>query len=201
MGLRSRSLREQRLAAESLSEAASSDAVASGLSGSGIARTILERVRERSRGGLRVGVAERIRLGGCRFRCRIRGKGAVAVEDLFAGDGGDAVAGDDDAGEVDGVGGGYGDDGGAVAVTGGAEGVDGFGEGVLFAAEAGDEAAAADLAAGFEAAEDVEEIAPLGGVGLAGEEIAEEDAVAGEEKAGEGFEGGVGAAGLSDGRR
>ncbi len=102
-------------------------------------------------------------------------EGAVAVEDLFAGDGGDAVAGDDDAGEVDGVGGGYGDDGGAVAAAGGAEGFDGFGEGVLLAAEAGDEAAAADLAAGFEAAEDAEEIAPFGGVGFAGEEVAEED--------------------------
>ena len=125
-------------------------------------------------------------------------EGAVAVEDLFAGDGGDAVAGDDDAGEVHGVGGGDGDDGGAVAGAGGAEGFDGFGEGVLFAAEAGDEAAAANLAAGFEAAEDVEEIAPFGGVGLAGEEVAEEDAVAGEELAGEGFEGGVGSAGLLD---
>ena len=126
-------------------------------------------------------------------------QGAVAVEDLFSGDGGDAVAGDDDAGEVDGVGCGYGDDGGAVAVASGAEGVDGFGEGVLFAAEAGEEAAATDFAAGFETAEDVEEVAPTGGVGLAGEEVAEEDAVAGEELAGEGFEGGVGAAGLRDG--
>ena len=70
---------------------------------------------------------------------------------------------------------------GAVAVAGGAEGFDGFGEGVLLAAEAGDEAAAADLAAGFETAEDAEEIAPFGGVGFAGEEVAEEDAVAGEE--------------------
>ena len=126
-------------------------------------------------------------------------KGAVAVEDLLAGDGGDAVAGDDDSGEVHGVGGGDGDDGGAVAGAGGAEGFDGLGEGVLFAAEAGDEAAAANLAAGFETAEDVEEIAPFGGVGFAGEEVAEEDAVAGEELAGEGFEGGVGAAGLFDG--
>ena len=125
---------------------------------------------------------------------------AVAVEDLFAGDGGEAVAGDDDAGEVDGVGRCHWDDGGAVAVAGGAEGVDGFGEGVLLAAEAGDETTAADLAASFETAEDVEEVAPAGGVGLAGEEIAEEDAVAGEENAGGGFEGGIGTAGLSYGR-
>jgi hypothetical protein len=105
---------------------------------------------------------------------------AVAVEELFAGDGGDAVAGDDDAGEVHGIGGGYRNDGGAVAGASGAEGVDGFGESVLFAAEAGEEAAAADFAAGFEAAEHVEEVAPFGGVGFAGEEVAEEDAVTGE---------------------
>jgi hypothetical protein len=124
---------------------------------------------------------------------------AVAVEDLLAGDGGDAVAGDDDAGEVHGIGGGDGNDGGAVAGASSAQGFDGFGESVLFAAEAGEEAAAADLAAGFETAENVEEVAPSGGVRFAGEEIAKEDAVAGEELAGEGFESGVGAAGLLDG--
>ena len=126
-------------------------------------------------------------------------EGAVAIEDLLAGDGGNAVAGDDDAGEIHGVGGGDGDDGGAVAGAGGAERFDGFGKGVLFAAETGDEAAAANLAAGFETAEDVEEVAPSGGVRFAGEEVAEEDAVAGEELASEGFEGGVGAAGPLDG--
>jgi hypothetical protein len=125
-------------------------------------------------------------------------KDAVAVEDLLARDCGDAVAGDDDAGEVHGIGSGDRDDGGAVAGAGGAEGFDGFGESVLFAAEAGDEAAAADLAAGFKTAEDIEEIAPFGGVGFAGEEVAEEDAVTGKELAGEGFEGGVGSAGLLD---
>ena len=125
-------------------------------------------------------------------------EGAVAVEDLFAGDGGDAVAGYDNAGEVHGVGGGDGDGDEAIAGTGGAKGFDGFGEGVLFAAEAGEEAAATNLAAGFEAAEDVEEIAPFGGVGFSGEEIAEEDSVASKELAGEGFEGCVGATGLLD---
>ena len=84
------------------------------------------------------------------------------------GTAGIAVAGDDDSGKVDGVGCGDGDGGGAVAGAGGAEGVDGLGKGELFAAEAGDEAAAADLAAGFEPAEDAEEVAPFGGVGLAG---------------------------------
>ncbi len=80
-----------------------------------------------------------------------------------------------------------------------AKGVDGLGEGELLAAEAGDEAAAAHVAAGLQATEDVEEFAPRWCVGLAGEEIAEEDAVAGEQHAGEGFESGVGAAGGRDG--
>jgi hypothetical protein len=126
-------------------------------------------------------------------------EGAVAVEDLFAGNCGDAVAGDDDTGQVHGVCSGDRDDGGTVPGAGGAEGFDGFGESVLFAAEAGEEPSAADLAAGFETAEDVEEVAPFGGIGFAGEEIAEEHAVAGEELAGEGFESGVGAAGFGDG--
>ena len=42
-------------------------------------------------------------------------EGAVAINNLLAGDGGDAVAGDNDAGKVHGVGCGDGDDGGAVA--------------------------------------------------------------------------------------
>jgi len=118
---------------------------------------------------------------------------------LFAGDGGDSFAGKDDADEVERVGGGDVDDGGTLARAGGAEGFDGFRECELLAAEAGDEASAADFAAGFEAAEDVEEIAPLRGVGFADEEIAEEDAVAGEEHAGGGLEGGIDAAGAGDG--
>ena len=86
-----------------------------------------------------------------------------------------------------------------MLVAGVAEAVGGFGEGVLLAEGAGDEAAAADLAAGFEAAEDGEEVAPFGGVGFAGEELAEEDAVAAEEDAGVGVEGGVGWFGGGDG--
>ena len=124
---------------------------------------------------------------------------AVAIDDLFARDGWDAVSGDDYAGEVDGICGGQGDESGTVSGAGGAEGFDGFGEGVLLAAEAGEETAAANFATGFEPAEDVEEIAPFGSVGFAGEEVAEEDSVTAEEHAGEGFEGGVGAAGLLDG--
>ena len=129
----------------------------------------------------------------------VRVQVAVAVAELLAGDGGDAVAGDDDADEVGGIGGGYGDDGSAVAVAGGAEGVDGLGEGELLSAKAGDEASAAEFATGFETPEDAEEIAPAGSVGLAGEEVAEEDAVTCKEHASRGFEGGVGAAGVGDG--
>ena len=109
---------------------------------------------------------------------------AVAVAKLFARSGGDAIAGDYDSGEVEGICGGYGDDGRAVAVAGGAEGVNCLRESELFAAEAGDEASATNLTTGFQTAEDAEEIAPFGGVGLADEEIAEEDAIAGEEHAG-----------------
>jgi hypothetical protein len=126
---------------------------------------------------------------------------AVAVADLPAGDGGDAVAGDYDSDEVHGVGGGYGDDGLAVAGTRGAEGLDGLWERELFAAEASDEAASADFAAGFETAKDTEEIAPFGDVGFAGEEIAEEDSVALEEHPRGGLVGCVGSAGLFDGGR
>ncbi len=128
---------------------------------------------------------------------------AVLEADGAARDGGDAVAGDEDAGEVQRIGGGYGDRGfvgtGGVLGAGLAEAVDSFGEGVLFAEGAGDETAAADLAAGFETAEDGEKVAPPGGVGFAGEELAEEDAVAAEEDAGVGVEGGVGLFGEGDG--
>jgi hypothetical protein len=123
---------------------------------------------------------------------------AVSIDDLFARDGWDAVSGDDYAGEIDGICGSQGDDGGAVASAGGAEGFDGFGEGVLLAAEAGEETAAANFATGFEPAEDVEEIAPFGSVGLAGEEVAEEDAVTVQKHAGGGFEGCISVAGLLD---
>ncbi len=122
----------------------------------------------------------------------------VAVANLLAGDGGDALAGDDDADEVDGVGGSYGDDVGGVVVTCSAYGFYGLGKSELLAAEAGDEAAATDFSAGFETTEDAEEIAPFRGVRLANEEVAEEDAVTGEEHSGCGFQGLVRAASLSD---
>ena len=102
-------------------------------------------------------------------------EGAVAVENLVARDGRDAVARNDDADEVHGIGGGDGDDGGAVAAARDAERLHGFGERVLLASEAREEAAAADLAASFEAAEDVEKVAPFGSVGFAGECVSEED--------------------------
>ncbi len=129
--------------------------------------------------------------------------GAVEEDDFAAGDGGDAVAGDEDSGEVERVGsgdidGGFGGSGGVLG-AGFAEGVDGFGEGILLAEGAGDEAATADLSTGFETTEDGEEVAPFGGVGFAGEKLAEEDAVAAEEDAGVGVECGVGAAGVGDG--
>ena len=129
--------------------------------------------------------------------------GAVEEDDFAAGDGRDAVAGDEDSGKVQWIGGGDGDSGfgGARGLqrAGFAERVDGFGEGVLLAEGAGDETATADLATGFETTEDGEEVAPFGGVGFAGEELAEEDSVAAEEDASVGVECGVGAAGGGDG--
>ena len=128
---------------------------------------------------------------------------AVEEADGAAGDGGDAVAGDQDAGEIQWVGGGYDDCGfggaGGLLGAGLAERVAGFGQGILLAERAADEAAAANLAAGFETAEDGEKVAPLGGVGFAGEELAEEDAVAAEKDAGMGVEGSVGLLGGGDG--
>ena len=61
-------------------------------------------------------------------------------------------------------------------------------EGELLALEAGDEAAAAHDAAGFEAAEHAEQFAPAGHGGFALHEIAEDDAVAPEEDEGGGFD-------------
>ena len=124
---------------------------------------------------------------------------SVAIENLSAGNCGDAVAGDEDADEIERVGGGDGDGDGAVAGSGGSEGIDGFRKRELFAAEAGDEATATKYAASFETAENAEEVAPAGSVGLAGEEIAEEDTVTGEQNVGGGLKGGVGAVGLLDG--
>src|ERR1035438_9751526 len=92
--------------------------------------------------------------GGFQVRDVFGDEGAVAVADFAAGDCGNALAGEDDAGEVERVGGGDGDLVGGGVVAGGMERCDGFGQGELLAAEACDEAAAADLAAGFEAAED-----------------------------------------------
>ena len=123
---------------------------------------------------------------------------AIAKLNLFAGNGGGAVARNDDSGQIDGVSGGYRDDGVAVAGAGGTERVNGLRKGELLAPEAGDEATATNLSPSFEAAEDAEQVAPFGSVRLAGEEISEEDAIAREEHAGRGFVSGVGAASLLD---
>ncbi len=70
-----------------------------------------------------------------------------------------------------------------------AEFFDGVRQCELFAGHAADEAAAADFASGFEAAVDAGQLAPGGGVRFAGEEAAEDDAVAFEERSGLGFYG------------
>jgi hypothetical protein len=74
---------------------------------------------------------------------------SIAIEDLLAGDGRDTVAGDHNTRKVHSVGSGYRDDSEAVAGAGGAKGFDSFSKSILFAAEAGEEAAATDFATGF----------------------------------------------------
>lgn len=118
---------------------------------------------------------------------------------MLAGDGSDADAWDEDADEVEGVGGGDGDFMLAVAGARGAEGFDRFWEGKLLSAEARDETSATDFAAGLKTAEDVEEIAPLGSVRFTLQEITEEDAVAAEEHGGGGFKRRVKLTSLGDG--
>ena len=68
-----------------------------------------------------------------------------------------------------------------------AEGFDGLGAGVLLAVEAGDEAAAADGALRFHAAEAAQDLAPGNADVLGADEVAEDDAVAEEELLGPGF--------------
>ena len=78
----------------------------------------------------------------------------VLIDYMPAGDGWGAVAGDEDADQVEGVGGGDGYEFAAEGeLAGGAEGFDGGREGELFADEAVYEAAAPDFAAVFEATE------------------------------------------------
>ena len=103
------------------------------------------------RGGRRLQGREGLRRRASRYGNGLRGRGRRGL-----------VRRAGDAGEVERVGGGDGDQVGRLVVARGAERVDGFGQGELLAAEASDEAAATDLAAGLEAAEDAEEVAPFG---------------------------------------
>ena len=161
----------------------------------------LERLGHRWRWNFGLGTGEGALRGGRRSFGGWLGEdeSSVPIDDGATGNGRDTLAGDDDTGQVHGVGGGYLDLDGGVGVAGGAEALDGLRQGELLATEAGDEAAAADLAAGFEATEDAEEVAPFGGVRLAGEEVAEEDSIAREEHASGGFESRVELAGVGDG--
>src|SRR5690348_10023913 len=104
----------------------------------------------------------------------------------------DAGAGEDDAGEVQRVG--VGDFGQVVQRLAAADGpheFEGFGAGELFAAESGNETAAADFALCFFAAERGQQIAPWWSECFAREQIAEEDAPALQELIGEGAGAGI----------
>ena len=128
---------------------------------------------------------------GARLRCH-RGDGHAALEDdATAGRGRDPRAGREDAGEVQGVrcrqlqplalvG---------ARAPGGAERVHRLRGRELLPAEADDEAAAADHAAGLERSVDADEIPPGRRARLAGEQIAEHDTVAAKVLMGEPLEG------------
>lgn len=106
-----------------------------------------------------------------------------------AGGGGRAVAGNDDADEVGGIG--RSDchcDGGGFLFAGFTQRFDGLWKSKLFTLEAGNEAAAAHDAACFEAAEHTEELAPAGHGGFALQEVAEDDAIAPEQDESGGFD-------------
>jgi hypothetical protein len=128
-----------------------------------------------------------------RLRERIRGllirqRDAVAVEDGAGVHGGDARARGDGACEVERVDGADADELAFLFQAADlAEGLDGFRAGVLLAVEAGDEAAAADGAAGLHAAEGAEDVTPGDGDVLALDEVAEDDAVTEEELFGPGL--------------
>ena len=96
----------------------------------------------------------------------------MAQVDAATCDGSGALTRDNEADEVERVR--SGDDGDVVGVSipVQAETFDGFGQGVLFSGKAGDESPAAHIAAGFKPTEHAKEIAPLGGVALALNEIA-----------------------------
>src|SRR5581483_1645405 len=64
----------------------------------------------------------------------------------------------------------------------------GLSEGVLLSREAVHEAAAADLSSGFQTAEDLEEVSPGGEERLPFQELAEDHAVAAEQRPGRGFD-------------
>jgi len=115
----------------------------------------------------------RRRLGGFRDRHAIDEDERVAVQ------GRDAGAGGDDSGEVERVGGGDAHGlAGARTAAHGPKRVDGLRQRVLLADEAGDEAAAAQDAARLHAAQRAHDVAPGDGERLAGDDVAEDDAVA-----------------------
>ena len=107
---------------------------------------------------------------------RVRASPARAVMRPPREDDADEVAGVDGA-EVDAL-------AALLAAADGAERLDGLRQGVLLADEAGHEAAAAHLAARLQASQRPQDVAPGHGDALAGQEVAEDDAVAGQQDLG-----------------
>src|SRR5258706_2265584 len=98
---------------------------------------------------------------------------------------GDALLEGEDAGEVEGIGGGDGEGTEGAAAADRAEEGDGIGDRVLLPVESRDEAAAADVAAELQAAVVAHEVAPGDGDALADEDAAEDDPPAVEEAGGD----------------
>src|SRR5579875_85463 len=116
--------------------------------------------------------------------------GSVPEGDELAGHGRDAIAGQEDADQVERVGGGKRHHLAArLALSGGAQALDGDGQSELLAEKAADEATAADLPPIFHAAEGHQELPPSRQVRLPGQQITKDDPVAPEKHLADGVDG------------
>ena len=109
--------------------------------------------------------------------------------DRAAGNGGHAVPGDKDAGQVHGIGAGNRNRSLRFAMTRGAKAFHRIGKRELLPAESGDKSAAADFTAVLEPAQHAKQYTPLGNIRFARDQVAEHDAVAREQHAHGGFDG------------
>src|SRR5215472_4200345 len=113
---------------------------------------------------------------------------AVAEGDEFAGVGGDAFAGNDDADKIERIGGRDGDDfARGLLMARGPQGFNSDGQCELLTKKIGDKAATANFPAILEAAKRNQQLAPLGKNRFASEKFTEDDAIAAQEHPADGF--------------